>query len=131
MENTEWLAGRVSIISNSAGMKASKEQLIRLLESRDVRRRRKLYEYYEHYFQQQHSARFTIELINADLGFALVNRQDVKYIRAHCNQWKTAQPETAETKQHTVEKKSVKKEIWTNQEELKNPIFTGSKLDSL
>ena len=131
MENTEWLAGRVSIISNPAGMKASKEQLIRLLESRDVRRRRKLYEYYEHYFQQQHSARFTIELINADLGFALVNRQDVKYIRAHCNQWKTAQPETAETKQHTVEKKSVKKEIWTNQEELKNPIFTGSKLDSL
>jgi hypothetical protein len=112
-------------------MKASKEQLIRLLESRDVRRRRKLYEYYEHYFQQQHSARFTIELINADLGFALVNRQDVKYIRAHCHLWKTAPPETAETKQHTVEKKSLKKEIWTNQEELKNPIFTGSKLDSL
>ncbi|MCF0055355.1 hypothetical protein [Dyadobacter sp. CY356] len=111
-------------------MKASKEQLIRLLESRDVRRRRKLYEYYEHYFQQQHSARFTIELINADLGYALVNRQDVKYIRAHCNQWKTAQPETSETTQQAVEKKS-KKPTWTNQEELKNPSFTGSKLDSL
>jgi hypothetical protein len=131
VENTEWLAGCVSIISNPAGMKASKEQLIRLLESRDVRRRRKLYEYYEHYFQQQHSTRFTIELINADLGFSLVNRQDVKYIRAHCNQWKMAQPETAETNQPTIEKKILKKQIWTNQEELRNPSFTGSKLDSL
>jgi len=82
-------------------------------------------------YQSKPTGSIFLELINADLGFALVNRQDVKYIRAHCNQWKAAQPETAETKQHTVEKKSVKKEIWTNQEELKNPIFTGSKLDSL
>lgn len=112
-------------------MKASKEQLIRLLESRDVRRRRKLYEYYEHYFAQQHSARFTIELLNADLGSTLVTRQDIKYIRAHCHLWKTALPDVTETTTPAVEKKSVKKQIWTNQEELKNPSFTGSKLDSL
>lgn len=112
-------------------MKASKEQLIRLFESKDVRRRRKLYEYYEHYFDQQHSARFTIELMNADLGSALVSRQDVKYIRAHCHLWKPAQPEVIEATQQPVEKKSTKRQIWTNQEELKNPSFTGSKLDSL
>jgi hypothetical protein len=112
-------------------MKASKEQLIRLFESRDVRRRRKLYEYYEHYFQQQHSARFTIELINADLGSALVSRQDVKYIRAHSHLWKAAQPEIAVPPEPASEEKTIKKQTWTNQEELKNPSFTGSKLDSL
>lgn len=111
-------------------MKASKEQLVRLFESRDVRRRRKLYEYYEHYFQQQHSARFTIELINADLGSALVSRQDIKYIRAHCHLWETAQPDAVETPQPVTEKKTAKT-TWTNQEELKNPSYTGSKLDSL
>jgi hypothetical protein len=79
-------------------MKASKQQLIRLLESRDVRRRRKLYEYYEHYFQQQHSARFTIELLNADLGSTLVTRQDIKYIRSHCHLWLAIQADQQDTR---------------------------------
>ena len=68
-------------------MKKAKKQLIRLFETRDVRRRRKLYEYYVHCFEQQHSTNFTIELINTDLGRQLVGKPDIKYIRAHCHLW--------------------------------------------
>lgn len=69
-------------------MKKVKKQLIRLFETRDVRRRRKLYECYEHCFEQRHSANFTIELINTDLGRQLVGRPDIKYIRSHIEKWK-------------------------------------------
>lgn len=88
-------------------MKASKQQLIRLLESRDVRRRRKLYEYYEHYFQQQYLARFTIELLNADLGSTLVTLRDIKYIRAHCHLWLAIQADQQDTRHQRLETKNV------------------------
>ena len=74
-------------------MNVTKQQLIGLFVSRDVKRRKKLYQYYQSYFKQQHSVRFTLSLINADLGSTLVNWLDIKYIRAHCHQWQTTQPD--------------------------------------
>ena len=74
-------------------MNETKQQLIGLFVSRDVKRRKKLYHYYESYFKQQHSVRFTLALINADLGSTLVTRLDIKYIRAHCHQWQTTLPD--------------------------------------
>ena len=76
-------------------MNETKQQLIGLFVSRDVKRRKKLYQYYESYFKQQHSVRFTLALINADLGSVLVTRLDVKYIRSHCHRWQTSSDQTA------------------------------------
>ena len=109
-------------------MNEIKQQLIQLFESRDVRRRRKLYEYYEDYFKQQHSLRFTLALINAALGITLITRLDIKYIRAHCQQWKKAPAEQPKIPVAPPENKNLKELNWTNQDELKNPSYSGSKL---
>ncbi|MDQ6481825.1 hypothetical protein [Dyadobacter sp. LHD-138] len=88
-------------------MNEIKQQLIGLFVSRDVKRRKKLYQYYESYFKQQHSVRFTLLLINADLGSTLVTWLDIKYIRAHCHQWQTTQPDQTNTLQQLAESNTV------------------------
>ena len=88
-------------------MNVTKQQLIGLLVSRDVKRRKKLYQYYESIFKQQHSVRFTLSLINADLGGTLVTRLDIKYIRAHCHQWQTTLPDQTDTFQKVAESSNV------------------------
>ncbi|MDQ6482402.1 hypothetical protein [Dyadobacter sp. LHD-138] len=88
-------------------MNEIKQQLIGLFVSRDVKRRKKLYQYYESYFKQQHSVRFTLLLINADLGSTLVTRLDIKYIRAHCHRWQTSQPDQTDNLQQVAESSNV------------------------
>ncbi|MCF2446930.1 hypothetical protein L0657_23450 [Dyadobacter sp. CY345] len=88
-------------------MNETKQQLIGLFVSRDVKRRKKLYQYYESYFKQQHSVRFTLALINADLGSTLVNWLDIKYIRAHCHQWQTTLPDQTDNLHQLAESNNV------------------------
>lgn len=56
---------------------------------KDVKRRRFLYMHYQRLFAQYYSMGFLVELINQDLGKAVVSTGDIKYIRANAHRWKS------------------------------------------
>jgi len=68
---------------------STKELLLMLYERRDVKRRRFLYKHYENLFAQHYSMGFLADLINEDLGKAMVSASDIKYIRANAHRWKS------------------------------------------
>jgi hypothetical protein len=68
---------------------STKELLLMLYERKDVKRRRFLYKHYENLFAQYYSMDFLVDLINEDLGKALVSASDIKYIRANAYKWKS------------------------------------------
>jgi hypothetical protein len=65
------------------------ELLLVLYERKDVKRRRFLYMHYQTLFAQYYSMGFLVELINQDLGKAVVSTGDIKYIRANAHRWKS------------------------------------------
>ena len=65
------------------------ELLLMLYERKDVKRRRFLYMHYQRLFAHHYSMGFLVELINQDLGKALVSARDIKYIRANMHRWKS------------------------------------------
>ncbi|MCF0069785.1 hypothetical protein LZD49_04830 [Dyadobacter sp. CY261] len=65
------------------------ELLLMLYERKDVKRRSFLYMHYQRLFAQHYSMGFLVELINQDLGKALVSARDIKYIRANMHRWKS------------------------------------------
>ncbi|MCF0075342.1 hypothetical protein LZD49_32995 [Dyadobacter sp. CY261] len=67
---------------------STKELLLMLYARKDVKRRRFLYMHYENLFAQYYSMGFLVDLINQDLGKALVAVGDIKYIRANAHRWK-------------------------------------------
>ena len=60
-----------------------------LYERKDVKRRMFLYMHYQPLFAQYYSMGFLVELINQDLGKAVVSTGDIKYIRANAHRWKS------------------------------------------
>lgn len=96
--------------------------LIHLFQKADVKRRRKLYEYFASIFDSQNSYVITIEMLNEKLGAQVISAADVKYIRAHCSKWqKTAtlpeQPTTA-----SVQKRVTEKIRWTDPDQAPDPL---------
>ncbi len=67
----------------------TKEMLLMLYERKDVKRRMFLYMHYQRLFAQYYSMGFLVELINQDLGKAVVSTGDIKYIRANTHRWKS------------------------------------------
>lgn len=60
-----------------------------LFERKDVKRRMFLYMHYQRLFAQYYSMGFLVDLINQDLGKAVVSTGDIKYIRANAHRWKS------------------------------------------
>lgn len=60
-----------------------------LYERKDVKRRMFLYIHYQPLFAQYYSMGFLVDLINQDLGKAVVSTGDIKYIRANAHRWKS------------------------------------------
>jgi hypothetical protein len=65
------------------------ELLLMLYERKDVKRRMFLYMHYQPLFAQYYSMGFLVDLINQDLGKAVVSTGDIKYIRANAHRWKS------------------------------------------
>ncbi len=65
------------------------ELLLMLYERKDVKRRRFLYMRYQRLFAQCYSMGFLVDLINQDMGKAVVSTGDIKYIRANAHRWKS------------------------------------------
>lgn len=65
------------------------ELLLTLYERKDVKRRKFLYMHYRRLFAQYYSTGFLVDLINQDLGKAVVSTGDIKYIRANAHRWKS------------------------------------------
>jgi hypothetical protein len=88
--------------------------LIHLFQKADVKRRRKLYEYFASIFDSQNSYVITIEMLNEKLGAQVISAADVKYIRAHCSKWqKTVTPPEQPTIA-PVQKRAAPKIKWTD-----------------
>ncbi len=68
---------------STSGPNPTRELLLTLYERKDAKRRRFLYHYYRHLFEKPYSIVYLTELINQDLGKALVTLYDIKYIRAN------------------------------------------------
>lgn len=68
--------------------KPTRELLLALYERKDAKRRRFLYHHYRHLFEKPYSISYLVEVINQDLGEALVTYHDIKYIRANIYKWK-------------------------------------------
>jgi hypothetical protein len=101
-----------------AAMEDDIKHLIHLFQKADVKRRRKLYEYFASIFDSQNSYVITIEILNAKLGAQVVSAADVKYIRAHCSKWQKPSTPPEQPTIPPAQKKAVPKIKWTDPDEV-------------
>lgn len=73
---------------STTGLSPARALLLTLYERKDTKRRRFLYHYYRNFFEEPYSVGYLVEIINRDLGKALVTARDIKYIRANVYKWK-------------------------------------------
>lgn len=100
--------------------------LVEMYEKKDPKRRRKLFEYFQQLFDENLSARLTVEIINKELGAELTELYDIKYIRAHIPKWN--HPETIRKVPVDIVVKTVKEDLpWSEPDEVKKQSFKSSK----